>query len=309
MFFQKKRFHFLNTDSYSLLCEKTMYYHFCTNGLLKNIIFSSDADYIYGMNAIAICKSKYVDVKILAFCIMNNHVHFILDCTKDEGELFMRYYKLLLGVYLKKNYVAERNLDGADIGCKEISDPDYCVRAIAYVLRNPLSAGVQVVPGEYRWSSANLYFASRTFAQRNLMSIGSIPVLKVRSLTRSHCRFSPEWRLDENGMIFPGDYVDYESVERIFLRPSQLLYYVLKNNDSSIESDTGILAKCRYSDNELCASRDILIREHFGKSRLTQLSVEERISLASMMRRRYGVSLPSLSRIIQIDRQLLRGML
>ena len=46
MFFQKKRFHFLNTDSYSLLCEKTMYYHFCTNGLLKNIIFSSDADYI-----------------------------------------------------------------------------------------------------------------------------------------------------------------------------------------------------------------------------------------------------------------------
>ena len=118
------------------------------------------------------------------------------------------------------------------------------------------------------------------------MSIGSIPVLKVRSLTRSHCRFSPEWRLDENGMIFPGDYVDYESVERIFLRPSQLLYYVLKNNDSSIEADTGILAKCRYSDNELCASRDILIREHFGKSRLTQLSVEERISLASMMRRR-----------------------
>lgn len=85
MFFQKKRFHFLNTDSYSLLCEKNMYYHFCTNGLLKNIIFSSDADYIYGMNAIAICKLKYVDVKILAFCIMNNHVHFILDCTKDEG--------------------------------------------------------------------------------------------------------------------------------------------------------------------------------------------------------------------------------
>ena len=186
-----------------------MYYHFCTNGLLKNIIFSSDEDYIYGMNAIAICKSKYVDVKILAFCIMNNHVHFILDCTKDEGESFMRYYKLLLGVYLKKNYGAERNLDGADIGCKEISDPDYCVRAIAYVLRNPLSAGVQVIPGEYRWSSANLYFASRTFAQRNLMSIGSIPVLKVRSLTRSHCRFSSEWRLDENGMIFPGDYVVY----------------------------------------------------------------------------------------------------
>ena len=106
-----------------------MYYHFCTNGLLKNIIFSSDEDYIYGMNAIAICKSKYVDVKILAFCIMNNHVHFIFDCTKDEGESFMRYYKLLLGVYLKKNYGAERNLDGADIGNigPGLLCPRYCI--------------------------------------------------------------------------------------------------------------------------------------------------------------------------------------
>ena len=70
-----------------------MYYHFCTNGLLKNIIFSSNEDYIYGMNAIANCKIQYIDVKILAFCLMNNHVHFILDCEKDDGLLFMKHYK------------------------------------------------------------------------------------------------------------------------------------------------------------------------------------------------------------------------
>lgn len=101
-----------------------MYYHFCTNGLLKNIIFSSNEDYIYGMNAIAICKIQYIDVKILAFCLMNNHVHFILDCEKDDGLSFMKHYKLLIGKYLKNKYRTERNLNGADIGCKEMSDPN-----------------------------------------------------------------------------------------------------------------------------------------------------------------------------------------
>ena len=89
----------------------------------------------------------------------------------------------------------------------------------------------------------------------------------------------------------------------------QLLYYILKNNDAELEADTGILTKSRYSDDELCASRDIFIREKYGKKSIMQLSVEERISLASIMRRRYGISLPTLSRIIQIDRDLIRGML
>lgn len=286
-----------------------MYYHFCTYGLLKNIIFSSNEDYIYGMNAIAICKTLYIDVKILAFCLMNNHVHFILDCEKDDGLLFMKHYKLLIGKYLKNKYGIERNLNGADIGCKEMSDPNYCVRAIAYVLRNPMSAGIQIMPGEYRWSSTNLYFASRSFVLNNYTPISSLSVVKMREMTGSRCKFPAEWRIDMNGMVFPGDYVDYKTVETIFARPMQLLYYILKNNDAELEADTGILTKSRYSDDELCASRDIFIREKYGKKSVTQLSVEERISLASIMRRRYGISLPTLSRIIQIDRDLLRGML
>ena len=35
-----------------------MLYHFCTNGLKKSLIFSSDEDYIIGMNPIAISTVK-----------------------------------------------------------------------------------------------------------------------------------------------------------------------------------------------------------------------------------------------------------
>lgn len=125
-----------------------MFYHFCTNGLLKNLLFVSDQDYIYAMNTIAFSKLKYPSVNILAFCIMNNHVHFIFDCEENEGRNFMIYYKRRIGMYLHDLYPNERNLIGADVACKKMSDPDYIVKAIAYVLRNPLSAGIKLVPNE-----------------------------------------------------------------------------------------------------------------------------------------------------------------
>ena len=147
-----------------------MLYHFCTNGLKKSLIFSSDEDYIRGMNAIAISKVKYPEVEILAFCLMSNHVHFILACTERDGLKFMRHYKLQIGSYLRAKYGQKRNLTGADIGSKVLDNPEYTFSAIAYVLRNPIAAGITISPTEYRWSSACLYFGNRIFCNENLQS-------------------------------------------------------------------------------------------------------------------------------------------
>ncbi len=286
-----------------------MLYHFCTNGLKKSLIFSSDEDYIRGMNAIAISKVKYPEVEILAFCLMSNHVHFILACTERDGLKFMRHYKLQIGSYLRSKYGQERNLTGADIGSKVLDNPEYTFSAIAYVLRNPIAAGITISPTEYRWSSACLYFGNRIFCNENLQSISTITRERLRKLTNSHCAFCNDWHIDDNGMIFPGDYTDYEKVEKIFGRPSQLLYYLSKNNDTVIEADTGILSKCKYSDKEILASRDTLIEKVFHKKSISMMSIENKISLASMLRKRYGLSIPTLGRVTGLDRELLRQLL
>ena len=185
-----------------------MFYHFCTNGLLKNLLFVSDQDYIYAMNAIAFSKLKYPSVNILAFCIMNNHVHFIFDCEENEGRNFMIYYKRRIGMYLHDLYPNERNLIGADVACKKMSDPDYIVKAIAYVLRNPLSAGIKLVPNEYRWSSACLYFGSRVFVQCRQNPTGDSFMTYKKQMLKTHCALPEQWHIDNDGLIFPGDYTD-----------------------------------------------------------------------------------------------------
>ena len=50
------------------------YYHICTEGLGNDLIFRTDEDYIRGMNAIGILAYRH-GISILAFCLMDNHVH------------------------------------------------------------------------------------------------------------------------------------------------------------------------------------------------------------------------------------------
>ena len=143
---------------------------------------------------------------------MSNHVHFILACTERDGLKFMRHYKLQIGNYLRATYGQERNLIGADIGCKAIDNHEYAFSAIAYVLRNPIAAGITISPTEYRWSSACLYFGNRIFCNENLQSISTITRERLRKLTNSHCVFLNDWHIDGSGKIFPRDYTYYEKV-------------------------------------------------------------------------------------------------
>ena len=47
------------------------YYHVCSHGLEKNILFSDDHDFIIGINDIAISLLKF-DLKIICYCLMSN---------------------------------------------------------------------------------------------------------------------------------------------------------------------------------------------------------------------------------------------
>ena len=123
--------------------------HICTAGLEKEIIFKTDADYIFGMNSIPVCMADR-DISMHAFCLMDNHVHFIAHGTEEDCGEFIKAYR--------KRLFTLADMSSADICMKEIDDTEYLKRAIAYVLRNPPAAGLAVLPTHYRWSSGPLYF-------------------------------------------------------------------------------------------------------------------------------------------------------
>lgn len=53
------------------------YWHICTDGLAREIIFKDVKDYIFGMNGVPTLSLSY-GITVLAFCLMSNYVNIII---------------------------------------------------------------------------------------------------------------------------------------------------------------------------------------------------------------------------------------
>ncbi len=282
-------------------------YHVCTSGLAKSLWFLDDEDYVDGMNSIPLCALT-AGVSIYCFCLISNHVHFILGGTEDSCIGFIRKYKWRRSSQMSLKYGNEHSISGSDIFIKPIDSQEYLKSAIAYVMRNPMSAGMAVFPNDYRWSSSNLYFADRTLRRRQYRSIGELSLSRKRRMFKSKIILPDDYMIDCEGTIFPGSYVDYRYVEEVYRYPKHFLYYLSSTNDFQQELETGILTKSSYKDNELLASMEGISSDMFRGRRFSALKIEERYLVAREIRKRYGTEAKQLARITSLDYDSLKHM-
>jgi len=89
----------------------------------------------------------------LAFCQMTTHVHFIVDVPDQSLALGMKRLNMSysrdfnarngrVGQFIRRRYGSRRVADGADL-----------LGAYAYVISNPVAAGLCPDPADWRWSS------------------------------------------------------------------------------------------------------------------------------------------------------------
>ena len=135
-------------------------WHLSTDGNAVDSMFYDEMDFIDGMNRIQIVSSQF-DVIILAFVLMDTHVHFIIYGKYDESNHFIHEYLRRTSMYLEKRYCQTKKLKNVPVSCQRITDDRYLKTAICYVIKNPTAAGLQYTPYEYPWSSGALYFRNR----------------------------------------------------------------------------------------------------------------------------------------------------
>ena len=140
------------------------FWHICTAGLEKELIFKTEADYIFGMNCIPLSIADRA-VSVKTFCLMDNHVHFIVHGAAEECGSFIKGYR--------RRLFTLADMSRAEICMKEINDTEYLMRAICYVLRNPTAAGLAVLPSHYRWGSGPLYFNGGNIPVKPLSQISA----------------------------------------------------------------------------------------------------------------------------------------
>ena len=284
------------------------YYHICSDGNYSSALFRNTDDFKAAMNRIAVCtlRSRIV---ILAFVLMDNHFHFVVHCESEEICLkFINEFKRLTGKYNHDVYGEYSTLKRLPVKVIPVQDADYLKNLIGYVIKNPTKARMDMFY-DYPWGTGGLYFRREANPGREeSVRVSDLCDDAVRKTCRTRFKLPPEWRID-NGIILPENYVDTESVLKLFKTTRAFLTFVSANKDGEIDRDMGEWSEINMTDSELRAERILLSRKMFGTANLGKISAPERLRLARDLRRTFLCSKKQLARIVHLPYQELENKL
>lgn len=132
-------------------------YHVIIRGNQKSKIFLKDIDkkkLLY----ILMAKKKVSNFSIYAYCIMNNHVHMLLNQHKEDISTIMKRINISYAVYYNKQYEKIGHVFQDRFKSKVVDNEPYLYTVFAYILNNPVKAGIVKNYHDYKWSSAKAYF-------------------------------------------------------------------------------------------------------------------------------------------------------
>jgi len=107
-------------------------------------------------------ETRRFGVKILAWCLMINHVHLIAvpedakGLARAIGEAHKRYSRMRNFEERVRGYLFQGRFGSC------VLDEKHLVAAVRYVERNPVRAGIAEEPWTYPWSSAGFHVGERT---------------------------------------------------------------------------------------------------------------------------------------------------
>ena len=224
-----------------ILSENKMY-HIVLKGINSNNIFLSDNDYKLFLKYF---KEACVDynVEIIAYCLMSNHVHFIL---KFGSEHMAEMFKSFGAKYVPKynyNHSKTGPLFNGRYYSSPINDDDYLFAVLRYIHYNPVNAGICATPGDYNWSSYNDYL----YHNKNIVDISFIESILTDS------EFEAIHIVDDN--VLDEFFIMNSKVNGI--KQNDIIAFIDKNKNRSQDKMVELLRKAGATKNMISKTLNI----------------------------------------------------
>ncbi len=147
------------------------YYHVYSRGSEKRIIFLDKADKKRFLERLGEYKDLH-NVKIVAYCLMPNHYHLLLQQNSDEPiSKFISRLNLAYAMYFNKRYERVGPLFQGRFKAKHVETDEYLLHLSRYIHLNPLSHLGERGLRSYHWSSLKNYLSN---AEDELVATESI---------------------------------------------------------------------------------------------------------------------------------------
>ena len=140
------------------------FYHVILKGNGRQILFECDAD---RLGFLKLLRGSFLecDITLLAWCLMDNHVHLLVEDARDVLSSAMQK--------VATTYALQYNTRSGHIGhvfqqrlrSFPIEGDSYLLEAMRYIHNNPAKAGIASA-ASYRWSSYHEYLGESLWGQR-----------------------------------------------------------------------------------------------------------------------------------------------
>jgi putative transposase len=131
-------------------------YHITQRGTDGRPVFLADEDRTSYLRMLSLNR-KQARVRILAWCLMSNHIHLVAipECEDSLEILLRRVHGRYAQMFNARTGRTGHLWQSRFFSCA--LDSLHLWRALAYVERNPVRAGLVERPEQYAWSSARVH--------------------------------------------------------------------------------------------------------------------------------------------------------
>lgn len=137
-------------------------YHVILRGANRQEIFHDDKDRIRFLETLVRYKSES-EIKLHGWCLMNNHIHMLIEEGKEEIAATMKRLGVSFVRYYNWKYNTTGHLFQDRYKSEKVDSDRYFLTVIRYIHRNPVNAGLAQHPSGWKWSSCREYYGEKSY--------------------------------------------------------------------------------------------------------------------------------------------------
>lgn len=265
-------------------------FHVMCKSITEVNLFRDDEDKEKYLLLIKKYKKLY-EVKLYGYCLMDNHVHLLIDANGADISKVMHGVNFSYAVYFNKKYNRDGHLFKDRFKSKIIYDEKYLKTVSLYIHNNPTDiAKFKDCPEKYAFSSLGIYVGKRRDSF-NIVDYDFVMGLfgnNVETARKSYCSFvagcSKEKIKEE--IEFKHENTEYKSMRKIIIRdykPEDIVEFVAnrmnipkikihmkyRRNVVAVKALVIILMKslCNFKSSDICS-----ILGNITQARVSKLS-------------------------------------
>lgn len=278
--------------------------HLCTDGSSSPDLVKDDEDRRILMNYFAIFSYHHC-LRLLAFTIMSNPVHIMLDGDEANMHNFFNDIKRSYGRWYGHKYHESDLMSKLQYKVIPVIDEESEKRTIAYILANIIAVDRATSYYSYRWSSGNCYFNDNV-VRPGLKKAKEMTLRERYRILHSRLDVPEEWLVDESGIIVKKSYVAWRPVELLFRTSASLSFFVNRSSKmkgvqatgSSLLTDESV----RLIARDLCSSM-------FATDNFPALDFTAKNRLLRELASRVGQDSKQIARVLNLNEMAVREIL